>query len=60
MFTGIIQTTGTITKMQPEGDGIKFAVKPASADFLATTNVGDSISINGACMTSVIVNNDEF
>ncbi len=60
MFTGIIQTTGTITKMQPEGDGIKFAVKPASADFLATTNVGDSISINGACMTAVSVNDGGF
>ena len=60
MFTGIIQTTGTITKMQPEGDGISFTVKPASGDFLASTKVGDSISINGACMTAVNVTNNEF
>ena len=60
MFTGIIQTIGTITRMQPEGDGISFTVKPASNDFLASTNVGDSISINGACMTAVNLTEDEF
>ena len=46
--------------MQPEGDGIRFAVKPASVDFLASTNIGDSISINGACMTAEMVTENEF
>lgn len=60
MFTGIIQTIGEIIRMQPEGDGIRFAVKPADDKFLASARIGESISINGACMTAELVTENEF
>jgi riboflavin synthase len=51
MFTGIIQTTGKVISKKPEGDGIKFFIQPEDETILKNLNIGDSISINGACMT---------
>jgi len=51
MFTGIIQDTGKVTRKRAKGDGIEFYVKPCKKSFLKDVKPGDSISINGACMT---------
>ncbi|MDZ4713215.1 MAG: riboflavin synthase [bacterium] len=51
MFTGIIQDLGTLSAMNKGAHSIEFTVSPLSKTFLKDVNTGDSISINGACMT---------
>lgn len=51
MFTGIIQDSGIVTGKILKGESIEFAIQPGSNKFLKDVKTGDSISINGACMT---------
>lgn len=51
MFTGIVQTTGKITGRKIKGDSIKFTVAPEADGYLMDISPGESISVNGACMT---------
>lgn len=49
MFTGIIEGVGTVRTVKKKGDGLEIEV---GCDFdLERTNVGDSISVNGVCLT---------
>ena len=58
MFTGIIEGLGTITGIQSSGQGSCFSL---TADFsLEGTKVGDSIAVNGACLTAVHVEGKQF
>ncbi|NBD20605.1 riboflavin synthase [Aquabacterium fontiphilum] len=54
MFTGIISGLGQITETQALGDqpthGRRLTVQ-VTPDYLADVGLGDSIAINGACMT---------
>jgi len=50
MFTGIVQTTGRIVTVEPLGFGRRLTIE-APALGLDEVQVGDSIAINGACMT---------
>ncbi|MCW7753223.1 riboflavin synthase [Desulfobotulus sp. H1] len=51
MFTGIIEGLGTIRELTAAGEGRRMTVE---ADFdLAGTRIGDSIAVNGACLTAV-------
>ena len=51
MFTGIIEGLGTIANIQVSGQGRKLTV---DSDFaLDQTKLGDSIAVNGACLTAV-------
>lgn len=53
MFTGIVQATGKIATVQPlEGEGLRVMVVSEHLP-LADVAIGDSIAINGACMTVV-------
>jgi len=58
MFTGIIEGLGTITAIRPSGEGRRLAI---AADFKLTgTKIGDSIAINGACLTAVSLSGARF
>ena len=51
MFTGIIEGLGTISAIHPSGRGSRISV---ISDFdLTGTRIGDSIAVNGACLTAV-------
>lgn len=51
MFTGIIEGFGTIRSVSGSGQGRKMSIE---ADFdLDNTKIGDSIAVNGACLTAV-------
>ena len=54
MFTGIVAAVGRIEGRQPLGDGVRLRVHAGTLD-LADVAVGDSIAIQGACMTAVVV-----
>jgi riboflavin synthase len=51
MFTGIVTSTGKVMKITKKGDSIHFLLKPTVKNYLKDRKTGDSISINGACMT---------
>jgi riboflavin synthase len=58
MFTGIIEGLGTIAAIQASGKGRRLTV---TADFdLLHSRVGDSISVNGACLTAVEIGSRRF
>ncbi len=52
MFTGIVATVGRIAKITTLGDGVRLTIS-AGALGLDDVNLGDSIAIQGACMTAV-------
>ncbi|MGD8700980.1 MAG: riboflavin synthase [Desulfosarcina sp.] len=58
MFTGIIEGLGTISAIQPTGQGSRISI---TSDFdLTGTRIGDSISVNGACLTAVQLDGRRF
>jgi riboflavin synthase len=58
MFTGIIEGLGTVTAIHPAGRGSRFSI---TSDFnLTGTRIGDSIAVNGACLTAVILEGKRF
>lgn len=58
MFTGIIEGLGTVTAIRPSGRGSQFSI---TSDFdLTGTRIGDSIAVNGACLTAVILEGKRF
>ncbi|MGQ5523294.1 riboflavin synthase [Chitinimonas sp. PSY-7] len=53
MFTGIIEATGKIATVQPlEGEGLRVMIVSEHLD-MSDVKIGDSIAVNGACMTVV-------
>lgn len=58
MFTGIIEGLGNVAGIRPSGPGKRFTVE---ADFLLDgTGIGDSIAVNGACLTAVTIDGGRF
>lgn len=55
MFTGIVQAVGRIAAVETKGDGLRVAVDIGLRD-VADVAVGDSIAVNGCCLTIVEVN----
>jgi len=58
MFTGIIEGPGTISGIKPSGHSRRMAI---NADYeLDNTKIGDSIAVNGACLTVVSFSGRRF
>ncbi len=58
MFTGIIEGLGTISAIYPSGQGSRISI---ISDFdLEGTRIGDSIAVNGACLTAVSLQGSRF
>lgn len=59
MFTGIIQAIGSIVDVEPLGDGARLTIRAPQLG-LQSVQIGDSIAVNGACMTVVDLLEDAF
>jgi riboflavin synthase len=59
MFTGIVTHVGTIGRATPCPAGTRLRIA-SSADFLRDVAVGDSIAVNGVCLTAVSVEGSDF
>jgi riboflavin synthase len=59
MFTGIITAIGEITHLAPKGDGLHLTVT-TPANYLDDVVIGDSIALNGACMTVTTMQANAF
>jgi len=49
MFTGIVEELGTVAEVVDQGDAIRLTIQAATV--LGGTGLGDSISVNGCCLT---------
>jgi riboflavin synthase len=58
MFTGIVTETGKVEAVAPIEGGRRLMI--AAADVLSDLAVGDSIAINGVCLTAVRVSPSAF
>jgi len=58
MFTGIIEGSGRIAAIQSTGQGDRLTVEAEYS--LSQSKIGDSISVNGACLTAVRIDDRRF
>lgn len=59
MFTGIVAAVGRIERVEPRDRGLRLAVDAGDLD-LSDVALGDSIAVNGVCLTAVAVRGREF
>jgi riboflavin synthase len=59
MFTGIIEAVGKVAELQQRGGDVRLRVLTGKMD-LADVAVGDSIAVNGVCLTAVELSGDGF
>ena len=59
MFTGIIQAIGQVKSKTMHNKGAVFTFSSSSLDF-STVTIGDSIAVNGVCLTVIEIENESF
>lgn len=59
MFTGIIEAIGTVRAMTPKGGDVRVYIATGKLD-LSDVKLGDSIAVNGICLTAVELPGDGF
>jgi len=59
MFTGIIQAKGSIQEVHSSDDGVILKINSNTLD-LSDSMIGDSIAVNGVCLTVTQMSNEWF
>jgi len=59
MFTGIIQALGAVEQSEQRGGDIRLKIGCGDLD-LSRTRLGDSIAVNGACLTAIELEENSF
>ena len=59
MFTGIIKAKGAISAMQKRGGDVRLSVRSDGLPW-ADYEIGESIAVNGVCLTAVELHDDGF
>ena len=57
MFTGLVADLGRVTGVERSADGVRLTVASALTDELAE---GDSVAVNGVCLTATALDGDRF
>lgn len=57
MFTGIIETMGTVKRIEKEQSNVHFTIQ---SDFTSELKIDQSVAHNGCCLTVVAIDGDEF
>ena len=57
MFTGIVESTGKVTRIEKEGSNHHIRMK---ADFVDELKIDQSIAHNGVCLTVVDIKDDKY
>ncbi len=58
MFTGIIEEKGSVSSIEFDGDNARIVI--SATVVTEGTNSGDSISVNGVCLTALDIARDSF
>ncbi len=59
MFTGIVKATGEIAAIQKVGGDVRLSIRATGLPF-SSYEVGESIAVNGVCLTAVELRDDGF
>lgn len=59
MFTGIIEAVGKVKRIEPVGGDMRLIVDVQSLD-MSDVKLGDSIAVNGVCLTAVEFDSKSF
>lgn len=59
MFTGLVESVGAVARIAPSGSGARLTVDARWPD-QTPPRPGDSIAVNGACLTAVDVTDGSF
>jgi riboflavin synthase len=57
MFTGLVEATARVSRVDPDGDGVRLEVETPLA---AELQQGDSVAVNGVCLTAIEPQADGF
>ncbi|HAS78168.1 MAG TPA: riboflavin synthase, partial [Ruminococcus sp.] len=58
MFTGIIEETGKVINIQKSSESCRIQI--SASKVLENTNIGDSIAVNGVCLTVTDMTKSSF
>jgi len=58
MFSGIVERMGTVRRLISDPPGVRLVIE--SAEIARDTKIGDSISVNGCCLTVVEMDEKSF
>lgn len=58
MFTGLVQELGTVAAMEPHADALRLSIRAPRT--VAAAELGDSIAINGVCLTVADLSGEVF
>ncbi|MBU1241617.1 riboflavin synthase [Myxococcota bacterium] len=53
MFTGLVEQTGQLLRIDPQNTGRRLAIRTSLADDPTGIAIGDSLAVNGICLTVV-------
>lgn len=56
MFTGIVEATGTLAEVKGTGGGYRVRIHTPLA---GTVKIGDSLAVNGVCLTVVLIDGED-
>ena len=59
MFTGLIQSVGALAALTPQRESSVFQIR-TQGDFLSGVELGDSIAVNGVCLTVTSLQDANF
>ena len=59
MFTGIIEAVGAVKRLEPVGGDLRFVIAAGNLD-MDDVQIGDSIAVNGVCLTVVEFDSASF
>jgi riboflavin synthase len=57
MFTGIVAGLGTVVAVEPDGEAARITVSGAN---LSASRLGDSVAVDGVCLTAVGISGNSF
>ena len=57
MFTGLIESVGEVAEVRPVASGFRIRIRTAVA---AELREGESVAVNGVCLTTVAARSDEW
>lgn len=59
MFTGLVETSGTLRRIEPRGPGTTLTIA-APVTMVAELTLGESVAVDGACLTVTSSSSDAF
>jgi riboflavin synthase len=58
MFTGLVERLAEVSAVVPEPPGVRLVIRDAA--IAVSTRIGDSVAINGCCLTVIAVDEDSL